>query len=92
MIKTFRHKGLEQFFLTGSRRGIPAEHARRLQLQLVTLNAARHAQAMNIPGWNLHPLHKELAGHWAVKVSDNWRLTFTFEEENAVLVDYQDYH
>ncbi|MFD0913343.1 hypothetical protein [Methylophilus luteus] len=25
-------------------------------------------------------------------VNGNWRLTFTFENENAVLVDYQDYH
>jgi proteic killer suppression protein len=92
VIKSFRHKGLEQFFLTGSQKGIQAEHARRLGLQLVALNAARHAQAMNFPGWNLHPLHRELAGHWAVKVNGNWRLTFTFEGEDAVLVDYRDYH
>jgi proteic killer suppression protein len=34
----------------------------------------------------------ELAGHWAVWVDENWRLTFKFEGEDAVLVDYQDYH
>jgi hypothetical protein len=27
-----------------------------------------------------------------ISVSGNWRLTFTFEGENAILVDYQDYH
>ena len=43
---------------------------------------------MNLPGWNLHPLHGELAGHWAVKVSGNWRLTFRFEGHDAILVDY----
>ena len=47
---------------------------------------------MNLPGWNLHPLHNELAGHWAVKVNGNWRLTFRFEGQDAILVDYQDYH
>ena len=47
---------------------------------------------MNAPGWGLHPLHGDLKGHWTVKVNGNWRLTFTFEEEDAVLVDYQDYH
>ncbi len=43
-------------------------------------------------GWGLYALRGDLKGHWTVKVSGNWRLTFTFEEENAILVDYQDYH
>jgi len=47
---------------------------------------------MNIPGWKLHPLIGELAGHYAVWVNANWRMTFTFEGSDAVLVDYQDYH
>ncbi len=47
---------------------------------------------MNAPGWGLHPLRGELADHWSVKVNGNWRLTFAFEGENAILVDYQDYH
>ena len=47
---------------------------------------------MNAPGWVLHPLKGKLADHWSVRVSGNWRLTFAFEEEDAVLVDYQDYH
>ena len=33
----------------------------------------------------------DLEGHWAVRVSGNWRLTFAFEDEDAILVDYQDY-
>jgi proteic killer suppression protein len=47
---------------------------------------------MGFPGWNLHPLKGDLKGHWAVSVDGNWRLTFMFEGEDAVLVDYQDYH
>ncbi|MFL6574735.1 MAG: type II toxin-antitoxin system RelE/ParE family toxin [Burkholderiales bacterium] len=39
-----------------------------------------------------HALKADLAGHLAVTVNKNWRLTFTFEGEDAVLVDYQDYH
>jgi proteic killer suppression protein len=34
----------------------------------------------------------ELTGHWAVRVSGNWRLIFAFEGEDIVLVDYQDCH
>ena len=92
MIKTFRHKGLEEFFRTGSKRGIQPKHEKRLRLQLETLNRAKHAPAMDIPGWRLHPLGTDLVGHWSVWVNGNWRMTFTFEEENAILVDYQDYH
>lgn len=47
---------------------------------------------MNLPGWKFHPLDKDLAGHYAVTVNKNWRLTFSFEGGDAVLVDYQDYH
>lgn len=47
---------------------------------------------MNLPGWKLHALKADRAGHFAVTVNKNWRMTFTFEGEDAILVDYQDYH
>ena len=47
---------------------------------------------MNLPGWKLHPLKGELAGFWSVWVSGNWRLIFRFEDGDAILVDYRDYH
>jgi proteic killer suppression protein len=92
VIKSFRHKGIERVFLTGSRAGIQAEHAARLARQLQRLDVARRPQDMNVPGWKLHALKGALAGQWSVSVSGNWRLTFSFDGEDAVLVDYQDYH
>lgn len=92
MIKSFRHKGAQQFFETGSKAGINAEHAPKLARQLMLLNAAKSPQEMNVAGWKLHPLKGDLAEHWAVTVNGNWRLTFTFDGEDAILVDYQDYH
>jgi proteic killer suppression protein len=59
---------------------------------LAQLNAASEALHMKIPGWDLHPLSGNLKDHWSVSVNGNWRLTFTFENKDAVLVDYQDYH
>jgi proteic killer suppression protein len=56
------------------------------------LNDSRSAKEMNMPGWKLHPLAGDLADHWSVTVNGNWRVTFTFEGEDAILVDYQDYH
>ncbi len=92
MIKTFRHKGIEGFFRKGSKAGIQPHHASRLARQLRRLDEATGSLDMNIPGWKLHPLGGDLAGHHAVWVSGNWRLTFTFDGTDAVLVDYQDYH
>jgi proteic killer suppression protein len=56
------------------------------------LDSAKSPDDMGLPGWRLHPLSGNLNGHWAVWVDKNWRMTFTFDGENAVLVDYQDYH
>lgn len=92
MIKTFKHKGIEEFFETGSRAGIQPAHAAKLKRQLTALNNAKEPKHMDIPGWRLHPLQGNLADHWSVDVSGNWRLTFAFEGNDAVLVDYQDYH
>ena len=92
MIKSFRHKGVELFFRTGSKAKIQASHSERLRKQLFVLDNARSVKDMNAPGWKLHPLHRKLEGHWSVMVSGNWRLTFTFEGEDAVFVDYRDYH
>lgn len=92
MIKTFRHKGLKVFFETGSLAGIQAAHASRLGAMLRRLNEATSSQSMNLPGWGLHSLKGDLSGHFSVKVSGNWRMTFKFEGTDAILVDYQDYH
>jgi proteic killer suppression protein len=92
VIRTFRHAGLEEFFRTGSKAGIQPAHARKLESQLLTLDEADKPSKMNVPGWHLHPLQGELAGHWSVRVNGNWRMTFRFEGENAILVDYRDYH
>ncbi len=92
MIKGFRHKGIQLFFETGSKAGIVAEHETKLARQLMLLNAVKSPLEMDVAGWKLHQLKGGLAEHWAVKVSGNWRLTFTFEGEDAILVDYQDYH
>ena len=92
MIQSFRHSGLERFYLTGSKAGIQPAHEAKLRRQLSLLNTAKNANRMNVPGWDLHPLKGKLTDHWSIKVNGNWRMTFAFESENAILVDYQDYH
>lgn len=92
MIKGFEHKGLERFFLTGSKAGIQARHAERLRLILARLHAATSAADMDLPGLFLHPLTGNRKGTWSVRVSGNWRVTFVFQAGHAHVVDYEDYH
>ena len=92
MIKSFRHKGLKRLFETGERRGVSADIADRLRRQLDVLNRARGTADMNLPGYRLHRLKRDRAGTWSVSVSGYWRITFTFEGEDAFDVDLEDYH
>ena len=73
-IKSFRHKGLEEFFLTGSKRGIQPGHAGKLEEVLDLLNRAVVVNDMAYPGSFLHPLKGELGGYWSVRISGNWRV------------------
>lgn len=79
VVKIFRHKGLQAFFDTGSKAGIQPHHAARLGRQLARLDLAKTTADINVPGWGLHALTGNLAGHYSVSVSGNWRLTFGFD-------------
>jgi toxin HigB-1 len=92
MIRNYRHKGLQRFAETGSKAGIQPGYAKRLRNPLTALDAAGNPSDMNAPGYHLHPLRGDLDGYWAVSASGNWRLTFAFQGEDAILVNYQDYH
>lgn len=92
MIKSFRHKGLQRYFETGSKAGIQASHAAKLRLQLAALDQAVKPEDLSAPSWALHPLKGDLKGHWSVTVNGNWRMIFMFNGSDAVLVDYLDYH
>lgn len=92
MIKSFRHKGLAEFFATGNSRKVQAKHAKRLRLILTLLNAATHPRQVNAPGLRLHPLKGNPPGRFAVDVDENFRVIFRFEGSHAAEVDYDDYH
>ena len=92
MIRSFKHKGLEQFFIKGTKSGIQAKHASRLRLILARLNVSVTPNDMDLPGLSFHPLTGDRKGTWSVKVSGNWRVTFGFVAGYAEAVNYKDYH
>ena len=91
-IKTFKHKGLKKFFESGVKADIQAAHANKLRRILDRLNAATEAKDMNAPGYDFHPLKRELAGFYSVHVNGNWTIIFQFENGEAKNVDLIDYH
>jgi len=92
MIKSFAHKGLEQFYQTGSMAGIQPMHVNRLRLILALLQQARSVTDVDAPGLRLHGLKGNLKDFWSVTVQANWRITFQFEGGDVYVVDYVDYH
>ena len=92
MILTFKHRGLETFYATGSKAGIQPIHATRLRELLTALSVASGPQDLMRPSWRLHGLSGDRAGFHAVTVQANWRLTFRFIGTDVELLDYLDYH
>ena len=94
MIKSFKHKGLENFYRTGSLKGIQAEHKTKLTIILMSLDVMRDLSVFNLPCYRLHKLKGNMNNLWSVTVNGNWRITFEFDEEssNVYVVDYKDYH
>lgn len=92
MIKSFVHKGLEKFFTSGNMTGIQAKHANKLHLILAQLNQSTRVEDMDIPSLALHKLQGKEKDIWSVTVQANWRITFRFENSDAYIVNYEDYH
>lgn len=92
MIVSCRHKGLEQLYRDGSKRGVQAAHVPKLLRILSVLDVAQGPDDLTIPSFRAHPLKGDLAGLWSIWVNGNWRVAFRFLEGDVELVDYRDYH
>ncbi|OGI04685.1 MAG: hypothetical protein A2104_01605 [Candidatus Melainabacteria bacterium GWF2_32_7] len=92
MIKSFKHKGLERMFLEDDSSGINPEHSEKVQNILLTIDSAVNIQDLNLPSFKLHQLKGSRKDIWSITVRSNWRITFRFENENAYILDYEDYH
>jgi toxin HigB-1 len=92
MIKSFKHKGLEKYYESGTTKGIQSIHVKRLRMQLAVLDTALTIEDIDIPGYRLHALKGDRQSIWSISVSGNWRLTFEFNDGNVHILNYEDYH
>jgi proteic killer suppression protein len=91
VIESFRHKGLEELFRTGQTRRIGAEDVRKCVRILQLLDVAAAPEDLNVTGLRL-PVLQGTPRRWSVRVSANYRITFGWRKEDAVHVDFEDYH
>lgn len=91
MIGDFRNKGLEEIYLTGHTHRIGAQHIRKCVRILQLLEIAEQPEDMNIAGLHFHGL-KGKPKRWSVRVTGNYRITFGWSGEDALDVDFEDYH
>lgn len=93
MIGNFAQPEVERLFVTGKSRRLPAEILRRALMRLTQLNAAVDVEDLRLPPSNhLESLRSDRAGQWSIRINQQWRVCFRFEDSNAYDVDIVDYH
>jgi toxin HigB-1 len=92
MIRRFKHRGLKRLYERDDRSGIRPDLVDTVERILTVLDSATAPQALDIPGYRLHPLKGDLKGFWSVTVRANWRIIFRFQGEDAYDVELTDYH
>jgi toxin HigB-1 len=92
LIRTFRHKGLNELFETGRTAKVPADLRTRCLNRLTVLNRAIHVREVTGAGFDTYPLMGATPMRYAMSVSGRWRITFQFHAGDAYAVDLEQYH
>lgn len=91
MIRSFRSKALLRWWNAADPRGVRPGQVARIRRVLLELNAAGQPEDMNLPGYQFHALHGR-PKRYSVTITRTWRITFEWNGEDAIRVDYEDYH
>ena len=93
MIRTFADRDTERLAREGQSRRIPADIQRRAMQRIGQLAAAESPEDLRFPPSNrLEQLQGNRAGQWSIRINDQWRLCFRFEDGDALDVEIVDYH
>ncbi len=93
MIKSFANADAEQLYLTGKSRRFPPDILKRAAMRLTQLEAATRIEDLKFPPSNhLEALSHDRAGQWSIRINNQWRVCFRFENGDALDVEIVDYH
>jgi proteic killer suppression protein len=91
MIRSSRHKGLRELFEAGTSRNVRQDLRARALRRLDALESAESLEALNLPGFNFHPLRGKPT-RYSLHVNGPWSITFEWDEGEALRVDLEQYH
>lgn len=93
-IESVSHKALRRFIETGKAKGLPGDLVERLfKMVNFIIDAESPAELEAPPNYGFHELKGDRKGTFAMTVTRNWRMTFTFNEHDAICdLDLEDYH
>jgi toxin HigB-1 len=92
MIKSFKHKGLEKFFYKGDASKLNSQHVEKIGDILFIIDSASTIEDTNFSGSDLHKLKGYRKNTYSIVVRANWKIIFEFENGDAYILDYEDYH
>jgi proteic killer suppression protein len=92
VIGTFRSKALAELWSKGRTARIDAKLHKRILIRLDRLNVATRPEQMNLPGFEFHALKGSVPTRYTVHVNGPWCITFEFEAEDVVRVEFEQYH
>lgn len=93
MIKSFRDKETEKVYRRERSNSLPADLQQVALRKLRMINNAKNLNDLRIPPANrLEKLKGSLEGRHSIRINDQWRICFTWQEGDAYNVEIRDYH
>jgi proteic killer suppression protein len=93
MIRSFADRETELIWQGRRSRKLPGDIQGIALRKLRLLHAARSLQDLRVPPGNrLEALKGSRAGEWSIRINDQWRICFVWEEGGPRDVEIVDYH
>ena len=93
MIKCFKDPEADLIFNGVGSRKLPQDIQRAALRKLRYLHSAASLEDLSeVPGHRLEKLHGDREGQWSIRINDQWRVCFTWENGDASGVEIVDYH
>jgi len=93
VIRSFADAETEKLFATGKARKLPPAILTRAVMRVTQLHAATTLDDLRYPPSNyLEVLKGDRKGQWSIRINDQWRVCFRFEDGDAFEVEIVDYH
>jgi proteic killer suppression protein len=93
VIRSFKDKETQKLFMGRRSRAVSGQAVRRAQIKLAQLDQVESVEELQIPPGNrLHALGGDREGQWAIRINDQYRICFRFENGDAYDVEATDYH